>query len=373
MFINVTFPVRTLITATFIFLPFVIQIKGIIPGGTIPLIDILMLLIIFISIFGKLSFGLKDSLPAIFMSLYCLMVLVSGIFSKDESGYLELFSQYFLSYVLFYLVLINYKFIFDENLTKIFLFSSSISVFFIAIYYHLDIRFFQHILSYNATGGSIFKRVGFTAVNDYGYILAASILSHINIAKKVSIFDIFLIFLIIYGILLTGSRSAMLFLLCGFSIFFFTSNKIRFINKIIVILFILFIVSSIFYLLQFLIIDNRIFQNFELASRLSFVDSLTSSNISLIGSEANFKYDGVPIHINLIQILLSSGILALIFYLLWYFSIILRSYSQKDFSLIFFMLLIFLFYQQIGHIYERNLFLVFAIIFLTGLNKRSLN
>ena len=95
------------------------------------------------------------------------------------------------------------------------------------------------------------------------------------------------------------------------------------------------------------------------------------SDLKVIKS-ANFKLDGVPIHINLVQILLSSGFISLCIYLSWYVTLILRSYNKKNTSLIFFICLIFLFYQQIGHIYDRNLFLVFAIIFFSGLNNNYL-
>ena len=327
MLFNVTIPVKVLITASFIFLPFVIQLKGIIPGGTLPLIDILMLLIISISLLGKLNFDTKDLLPVFFMSFFCLFVLVSGMLGKDNIGYLEMSFQYFLSYVLFYLVLINNKSIFDEALTKVFLYSSSISVVLITLYYHLEIALLPDLLNYNSTGGSIFKRVGFTAVNDYGYILAASILSHLYISRKLSLADMLLICFLIYGILLTGSRSAMFFLISGLLILFFSSKRITLFYKSI---FIIFFTTLAAFFIQLFAFENRIFQNFELASRLNFINALSPSNISFLGGDAaNFKVDGVPVHINTVQILLSSGILAFIAYLLWYFSIIIRSYSKE--------------------------------------------
>ena len=93
----------------------------------------------------------------------------------------------------------------------------------ITIYYHFEIRLLPEILNYNNTGG-IFKRVGMTAVNDYGYILSGSIIAHIISRKRINTTDIFLFLVITYGILLTGSRSAAFFLISGLIILLITSK-----------------------------------------------------------------------------------------------------------------------------------------------------
>ena len=303
------------------------------------------------------------------MALFCVSILISGAFGNDVGGYIELSIQYFITYVIFFLVLSNYKYLFDKRLSKLFLYSSFISALIISVFYHFGLEILPGILNFNVTGG-IFYRVGLTAVNDHAYILAGSVLSYAAFNKNLMLKDILMILFVIYGILLTGSRSAMFFILTSFFIIFLLSNKISPIFKII---FLASISFFIIYILKSFVIDNRIFQNLELTSRLEFLEALEPSNLGLFGgNSANFKLDGVPIHINLIQILLSSGLISLCIYLSWYASLILRSYNKKNTSLIFLICIIFVFYQQIGHIYDRNLFLVFAVIFFSGLNNNYL-
>lgn len=361
--------IEFLIYALFICLPFLIQIKGIIPDKNLSLVDLIMFCIILLSPFSNLKFNFNDLISAFLMALFCVSILISGAFGNDVGGYIELSIQYFITYVIFFLVLSNYKYLFDKRLSKLFLYSSFISALIISVFYHFGLEILPGILNFNVTGG-IFYRVGLTAVNDHAYILAGSVLSYAAFNKNLMLKDILMILFVIYGILLTGSRSAMFFILTSFFIIFLLSNKISPIFKII---FLASISFFIIYILKSFVIDNRIFQNLELTSRLEFLEALEPSNLGLFGgNSANFKLDGVPIHINLIQILLSSGLISLCIYLSWYASLILRSYNKKNTSLIFLICIIFVFYQQIGHIYDRNLFLVFAVIFFSGLNNNYL-
>jgi hypothetical protein len=360
--------IRYLIYAIYAVLPFSIQVPGILPDKNIVLIDVIMLFLIICGVCGKLSFRMNDYLSALLMMVFCVMVLISGSFNPNPIGYIEVALQYLMTYVIFYLVLSNYKYMFDITLVRVYLYASVVSVVIIAIYYHLDVKILPSVLVYNETGG-IFYRVGFTAVNDYAYILTGSIVSYILASKTFRLRDFVFIGVIIYGILLTGSRAAVLFLVLASMIIFLTSQKRGFVSKAVVFGLTL---AALIFALQVLVLENRIFQVFEIGSRLFFLDVLSSDDVRMFGgAAANYMVGEYPIHINVLQIALSSGLLSLCIYLAWYSSFLVNSYLRRDFTLMMLLCLIFLFYQQVGHIYERNLFLVFAVLFFLDVKSKG--
>ena len=247
------------------------------------IISILIIIFLYKTISEKNYFYFKSNF-CIFFVLFNLVILISSLFSDNLLISLES-SLFYFRFFLFSLA-IWYFLDLDKTIIKLFVFISSITLFFLISYGIIQFLYFDIINVYDFRISSFFGDeyiLGSFIVRLF--LIIIGLISYVNINNdKIFLLNkkYFILFLFIFcsiGIIISGERTAILYLLLILTIFFIGLKNIKFIYKIIFIM-LLSIIFSIIIVSQKGLKD-RIF------SQLSY-NKLINENYFLLFNENHY-------------------------------------------------------------------------------------
>ena len=318
--------------------------------------------------------------------LYLIAFTILAIAISFGTKYFYLASKgsllYFFAYGFLLPVLINKLSSKDnqQKLFKSFSFGIILTAIAMALYFIPALRLPSYILKYHLTGGILNPRLGIGGVNDYAIVLVIHFLwlnylvREINILKNSKYFyyilDIFLI-------VVTGSRVGL------YSVFlYFLSNIIIFRKKVFntktflsLILLILIGISIYFVFLESEYKQIRVFNIFELQTRLEFLElsRYLQPFGSGIGTHSLTNYFHTPysirlsdMHNNFLIMFYDTGFLvAPLFYIYLFLTIFNCQIKRKILIFIFFFNII-----AVTHIFQ-DIFTLFLAIGMSSLNSKK--
>jgi hypothetical protein len=314
-------------------------------------------------------------------TLFALALMVVGIFSSSITGHFTGTIQYLFVWFIFIPVLLYYSQGRIKSIIIPYIVGALLSLYLLYSFIFFDLTLFTTFFEYKLTGG-VFHRYSVGATNDYGFILAISIIFSYFGAMysygKNRLFYIMVIFMLIPALIFTGSKSSVLLLL-SFAVLVFAFSRIRLRNKIISIL--IFIVTVLFFTIPSTIGSDHLFYNvirlidiYNISDRLHHFKigfELFSNNIFTahygIGGYQNSGVDIMPLHNIFLAILVETGLFPLIFFILFFTVILYMSYrSIKEYTPYMFSLIIsiLLYMLTIGHVYDRMFWVPIAVAFL---------
>lgn len=317
-----------------------------------------------------------------FYYLFIICLLFTGIFVNNIEKHMAGVIQYSYVYLILVPVILYFsKERFDLTL-KAFIFGAILAGILALNYNFFEVKLLDSLIEYKLTGGA-FKRVSVGATNDFGFILAISIVMIyiLNVRGRLNTLYCYLLatFLLLV-LIMTASRSSVLLLILFFSLIAIKHNIIKFIFISLIVIFVLFIAYSYIDILQNI---NRLsvdFNNIKGVStdrfdQYSAALEILFSHFLGIGLSAyqSLMITEHPVHNVFLLIAVEGGWLAAIFFLFFWTVLLLEFLKEKRIGYIAFSisLSILIYIQTITHVYDRFLWVSIAIaLALVSLNKK---
>jgi len=292
-------------------------------------------------------------------------------------------SQYGFVFLVLAPVIMRYSKRQFDLVLKAFIFGAILSLTLAFIFYFSGVQLLSDLIEYTTTGG-IYRRVSAGATNDFGFIMAISIMFLYLLYMRRKLRGFYTFFLSSYlfsGVIMSASRSSAVAVIVFFIIIFSCNFNLRQFFKVMI--FILITLITLF-LFSKLFVDTDFLNNLE---RLSF----NSKTGSLFGDRLNQYNEGIgvllnnifgigmgsyqelnitehPVHNILFIIAIEGGLLSSLLFMLFWILLFVQVYSKTKTGYIAFSIIfsVFLYMQTITHAYDRMFWIPIAVAFLHG-------
>ena len=293
-------------------------------------------------------------------------------------------AQYGFVFLVLVPVIMRYSKRHFDLVLKAFIFGAILSLTLAFVFYISGVQLLSDWIEYTTTGG-IYKRISSGATNDFGFIMAISIMFLYLLYMRRQLGGFYTFFLSSYlfgGIIMSASRSSVVAVIVFFIIIFSHNFNLRqFFKMMILTLITLYLFFIIFEDTNFLLNLERLSFNSSTGSligdRLNQYNEgigLLLDNIFVIGmgSYQELNFTEHPIHNILLIIAVEGGLLSLLLFMLFWVLLFIRVYSKTKMGYIAFSIIfsVFLYMQAITHVYDRMFWIPVALMLaFNNLNK----
>ena len=352
--------------------------------------DIIIIILFISSPLVALNVAFRNifyKLSAQIFAVFIFFLLFMGIYSNDVVRHLSGVVQYAFCFFILIPVLLSHS---KGDMNKIlmpFIFGAMFSLCLLVVSYVSGTKLFSEIITYGLTGGGV-NRYSIGATNDYGFILAVTIIfihlvfRHLSKILKL-VFSLFFVVALV-GLIVTASRSSFILLAAYFFIVVMVTmlkNKrvrIKALGSFVVIS--VLSVAVLPSVGEFIFIDNlkRMtsisldlnemagdrFEQYHIGAEM------VNENAMAIGRGINSYQDlslsTHPIHNVFIIMAVEAGILPGFLFFFFWMSILIVSVRSWTIGITSFAIIasVLLYIQTITHIYDRFFWIPIAISFL---------
>ena len=316
--------------------------------------------------------------------LYLTSLAFVGMYALNIEKHILALAQYGFVFLVLVPVIMRYSKRHFDLVLKAFIFGSILSLTLAFVFYISGVQLLSDWIEYTTTGG-IYKRISSGATNDFGFIMAISIMFLYLLYMRRQLGGFYTFFLSSYlfgGIIMSASRSSVVAVIVFFIIIFsYNFNLRQFFKMMILTLITLYLFFIIFEDTNFLLNLERLSFNSSTGSLIG--DRLNQYNVGIglllenifgigMGSYQELNFTAHTIHNILLIIAVEGGLLSLLLFMLFWVLLFIRVYSKTKMGYIAFSLIfsVFLYMQAITHVYDRMFWIPVALMLaFNNLNK----
>ena len=316
--------------------------------------------------------------------LYLTSLAFVGMYALNIEKHILALAQYGFVFLVLVPVIMRYSKRHFDLVLKAFIFGSILSLTLAFVFYISGVQLLSDWIEYTTTGG-IYKRISSGATNDFGFIMAISIMFLYLLYMRRQLGGFYTFFLSSYlfgGIIMSASRSSVVAVIVFFIIIFSHNFNLRqFFKMMILTLITLYLFFIIFEDTNFLLNLERLSFNSSTGSLIG--DRLNQYNVGIglllenifgigMGSYQELNFTAHTIHNILLIIAVEGGLLSLLLFMLFWVLLFIRVYSKTKMGYIAFSIIfsVFLYMQAITHVYDRMFWIPVALMLaFNNLNK----
>ena len=316
--------------------------------------------------------------------LYLTILAFVGMYALNIEKHILALAQYGFVFLVLVPVIMRYSKRHFDLVLKAFIFGAILSLTLAFVFYISGVQLLSDWIEYTTTGG-IYKRISSGATNDFGFIMAISIMFLYLLYMRRQLGGFYTFFLSSYlfgGIIMSASRSSVVAVMVFFIIIFsYNFNLRQFFKMMILTLITLYLFFIIFEDTNFLLNLERLSFNSSTGSLIG--DRLNQYNVGIglllenifgigMGSYQELNFTAHTIHNILLIIAVEGGLLSLLLFMLFWALLFIRVYSKTKMGYIAFSLIfsVFLYMQTITHVYDRMFWIPVALMLaFNNLNK----
>ena len=316
--------------------------------------------------------------------LYLTSLAFVGMYALNIEKHILALAQYGFVFLVLVPVIMRYSKRHFDLVLKAFIFGAILSLTLAFVFYISGVQLLSDWIEYTTTGG-IYKRISSGATNDFGFIMAISIMFLYLLYMRRQLGGFYTFFLSSYlfgGIIMSASRSSVVAVIVFFIIIFSHNFNLRqFFKMMILTLITLYLFFIIFEDTNFLLNLERLSFNSSTGSLIG--DRLNQYNVGIglllenifgigMGSYQELNFTAHTIHNILLIIAVEGGLLSLLLFMLFWVLLFIRVYSKTKMGYIAFSIIfsVFLYMQAITHVYDRMFWIPVALMLaFNNLNK----